>query len=209
MKLSIIASIVLITSPVTANVINSTSGKVVILGMVSAKGEGVCSGVFIDDQGTVLTCAHCFSHPYTKIFVKNEAGRSTPGAVMAIDNKRDLALVATEWDHTPYVCLGRLPKLGDKVYSFGAPLGIQHTVSQGHVENILDKARHIIIHSAFISPGNSGGPLIDESGRLVGINEAVLMQDVFQAAQGLFIAISIEEIRRFLEQHGTFFCAKT
>ena len=88
--------------------------------------------------------------------------------------------------------------MGQQVFALGSPLGIQNTMSVGWVENTRTESRRIILHSAFINPGNSGGPLVDTHGRLVGVNEAIIMENILQAAQALYIAIDGSEVKEFL-----------
>lgn len=172
------------------------SDKVVLLHMIGPKESGVCSGSFIDKYGLILTCAHCFEGHPAKTFIKMESGAVVLAIPLRIDKERDLAVLWTGLDNTPFFPLGDKVRVGQRVYSFGSPVGIQSTMSIGYVENLGKK---IIIHSAFISPGNSGGPLVNEDGQLVGVNEATIMVNVFMPAQGLFIAINSNQIKDFLD----------
>ena len=178
----------------------STNPKVVLLHMVSNKkgSGGVCSGAFINEEGEVLTCAHCFTTLPDKLFVKTADGRVYRSALIRYDAKRDLALVWTGAESRPYLRLGREVKTGQRVFAFGSPLALQNTMSLGWVENKAKEGHKMIIHSAFVSPGNSGGPLVNERGQLVGVNEAILMVNFLMPAQGLFIAIDKDEVRDFL-----------
>jgi S1-C subfamily serine protease len=170
----------------------------VLIHAVFAKHGGVCSGGFIDDDGDVLTCAHCFETTPKKLFVKLSTGKVYLGIVTKLDKKRDLAIVHVVdlyVNSVPYFDIGPEVKIGQQVFAFGSPLAIQNTLSVGWVENTVGR---YVLHSAFINPGNSGGPLVDSHGRLVGINEATVMINFLIPAQGLFIAIDGSEIRSFL-----------
>lgn len=191
------------------SVYQASKDKVVRLGMIfehkNKEGKlqrfkGVCSGTFIDDQGTVLTCAHCISDPeMTKLFVKLENGDVYNGVVTKIDTGVDLALVAIPIPYySPHFNFGREVKQGEEVLSFGSPLGMSHSVSVGWVETLIIRESFYILHSAAILPGNSGGPLVDMKGRLVGINEAMLMLNFFSVAPGYYIAIDQTVIKDFL-----------
>lgn len=182
--------------------IKQTQPKVVKIGIVLDGGEtGSGSGGFIDNKGTVLTCAHVVNKSkITKIYVKLADGSFYPGVVVKIDVLHDLALIATMAQKTPYFSLGYTPRLGQQVIALGSPLGIQHSVGIGWVENILKKKLTYVIHSAFILPGSSGGPLIDLKGRLIGVNEAVIMLNPFVPAAGFCVAIDVEEVRNFLRR---------
>jgi S1-C subfamily serine protease len=185
--------------------VKDTEPKVVKIGIVTEEVAGTCSGAIISSDGLVLTCAHCFlGHGRVKkIFVKTAKGEVDPGAVLIISAKLDLALVVTDnLGPFPFFKFGPEPEIGQEVFSFGSPLGIQHTFAVGYVANRLENKGVYLIHSAFINPGNSGGPLVDYKGRLVGINEATINVNIFQEAQGLFIAIDQETIRQFLLKEG-------
>jgi serine protease Do len=185
----------------------NTKDKVVKIGMMmerktakgTTKGEGICSGVFIDDMGTVLTCAHCLSHiEITKIFVKTDDGQVSRAIPAIIDKKRDLALLVTLFTNTPYMKLGKEVVRGQEVVSFGSGFGLQHTMTVGYVSNLINEGLSYIFHSAFILPGNSGGPLVDLHGKLVGLNEASLMMNFLVPAAGYYIAIDLPVIKAFL-----------
>ncbi len=184
-------------------VVDSTQSKVVKIGIVTAKGAGSGSGVFIDHIGTVLTCAHVVRHVVEdgggKIFIKRYDGSFTQGVIVKIDTKRDLALVKTDFGYTPRVYLGSPVKRGQQVLAFGSPFGTQRSISVGYVMNLVDNQIKYIFHSAFLLPGSSGGPLVDLRGRLVGVNEAMLMFNMFSPAPGYLVAIDISEIKAFLE----------
>src|SRR5260221_13527725 len=177
MNLRLILLVGLVVGTGEANMLDRVQKSVVKIGLVSERGEGTCSGAFIDEKGTVLTCAHCFRHSTTKIFIKQSNGSVMSGTLVKLDAKRDLALVETDWTGTFYLHLGPKPKLQQLVFAFGSPLGLQGTVTSGLVENFITMEHKIIIHGAFINPGNSGGPLVDKHGQLVGINEATFMQN--------------------------------
>ncbi len=178
--------------------VNRTEDKVVKVGIVTDDGRrGSGSGVFIDSRGTVLTCAHVVGDA-RKIFVKTTDGTYLPGYIKHLDAKKDLALVRTDFVDTPFVLISKGDvEVGQVVAAFGSPLGIQRTASFGHVMNRMDKSFRFI-HSAFILPGSSGGPLVDVKGRLVGINEAIVMMNIFVPAAGYCIAIDGATIRAFL-----------
>jgi serine protease Do len=170
--------------------------KVVLVHVLNKKGGNICSGEFVDREGLVVTCAHCIQESAKKIFVKAPDGRVSPGYLIAIDKVSDLALLDTEFTHTPYFTFGPEVVIGQQVYSLGSPLGMKDSMSVGWVENYSEVI--YVVHSAFVNPGSSGGPLIDNKGRLVGVNEAILMLNPFQAAQGLFIAVSGKEVTKFV-----------
>ena len=183
-------------------VIRVSEPKVVKIGIVSHRGSGVCSGAIISKTGIILTCAHCFDHKgIEKVFIKTSDGKVMPAQLLMIDMKKDLALIAPMHYSGvfPYFRPGHKPVVGQQVISMGSPLGIAHTATVGWVSNLSEIA--YVYHSAFISPGNSGGPLLDLRGDIIGINEASIGYGFLglSEAVGLYIAISLDTIQKFLE----------
>lgn len=181
-------------------IIKSSESKVVKIGIVTTGGRGVCSGAIMTRTGIILTCAHCFHAGTKKVFIKTSDGRVFLAQPLFIDVKRDLALIAPahyagEFD---YFRMGNEPKIGQQVISMGSPLGIQGTVGVGYVANLVKDKYTFVLHSAFVNPGNSGGPLVDLNGRLIGINEAMLKIDILERAHGLYVAIDLPTIKEFL-----------
>lgn len=182
------------------SLISETQSKVVKIGVVMEKGGGTCSGAFVTPSGDVLTCAHCFSHDTVKkVFIKTSNNTVFRAELVKIDIKNDLALIRpTKEGSFPYFDFGKEPVIGQMVFSFGSPLGIQRTVTVGYVTNLLNDPKAAILHSAFISPGNSGGPLVNLQGELIGINEAMLSYGFLQTAHGLYLAVDMSVINEFL-----------
>lgn len=181
-------------------VIAKSQDKVVKIGAVTDTRQGNGSGAFIGSDGTVLTCAHVVSgKSVRKIFVKLSDGRVFSGFVLKVDERRDLALVATVGlrKDVPYFRIGHQPRVGEQVVSFGSPMGLQGVVTVGWVEIIMNNTS-AVFHSAFINPGNSGGPLVDLHGKLIGVNQAMLRISPFQMANGVYSAIDVEAIKDFL-----------
>ena len=186
-------------------VIKSSEPKVVKIGIVFDKTKGVCSGSFITPEGVVLTCAHCFEQgdgvKIKKVFIKTSDGKVYQAAGAIVNQKMDLAIVAVDLGgrKVPYFRLGDEPRIGQQVISMGSPLGIQHTVGVGYVSNLLEHTYKFILHSAFVNPGNSGGPLVNLKGELIGVNEAMLSIDPFTLAHGLYLAVSADTVKEFLK----------
>jgi len=205
-KLIMFAVVLFVTCPLYASqiekVIALSEPKTVKIGIVLEDGrEGVCSGEFVTPSGIVLTCAHCFEHTgIKKVFIKTSEGKVYTGLGAIANEKMDLALVKADMrgNIVPFFKLGKRPSVGQQVIALGSPLGIQGVASVGYVERLMKETYAIVIHSAFVNPGNSGGPLVNLAGELVGVNQAILLIAPKMLSEGLFVAIDVETITEFL-----------
>lgn len=180
------------------NLVQECQPKVVKIGVVANPGHWIGSGAIISRDGLILTCAHLFGRP-GKVFVKTASGQTYLARLVRVDHKVDLAVLKIDAPEAlPYFRLGGNPYIGQPVAAFGSPLNIQGTVSFGYVENLDGGPEKFTIQGCPTNPGNSGGPLVDYSGRLVGVNVAVLLLNPFQIAQGLSLAVNMETIRAFV-----------
>lgn len=179
------------------NVVQESQPKVVKIGIIATpKGRWIGSGAIISKDGVILTCAHLFGHNTAKVFVKTASGQTYLAKIVRVNHEVDLAVIKIDAvEALPYFRLGADPYIGQPVIAFGSPLNIQGTVTFGYVENT---GGGLTIQGCPTNPGNSGGPLVDYQGRLVGVNVAVLLLNPFQMAQGLNLAVSLSSIRDFI-----------
>ncbi len=105
------------------------------------------------------------AQPGTKVNVVREELR-VEGEVVEIDEERDLALVAVDQALEPLGIAEELPRVGDPILVVGSPLGLEQSVVGGIVSALRDE--HIQI-SAPLNPGNSGGPVVDAQGKVIGV----------------------------------------
>ena len=158
------------------------------------------SAVFISKTGTLLTCAHLFDNPnISTITVTSRDGITQTAALLSADFGRDLALIKVDGFHQDAAKLSKERlRVGQEVIAVGNPLGLDFTTTHGIVSTLnrdLDTGFYFTQIDAPINGGNSGGPLFNLSGELIGIN-AAKMQD----ADGLGFAIAPEVIDDFLNQ---------
>jgi S1-C subfamily serine protease len=161
-------------------------------------GQGAGSGVVIAPDGYVLTNAHVVDGAGT-VEVTFPDGRSFDARPVGGDRATDLALVRVTASSLPHVRTGADDTLvrGQLVVAIGNPLGFESTVSAGVVSATGRSLRgydgrlveNLVQHTAPLNPGNSGGPLVDFRGHLVGVNTAIIA-----FAQGMSFAIPAETV---------------
>jgi len=168
---------------------------------VRTGGSGVGSGVIWTDDGLVITNAHVARADMATLVLAD--GRTLAGRVTARDRRRDLATIAIAGGPsvtglTP-ATVGHPSTLrtGDLVVALGNPLGIAGALALG-VVHALEPGRagrpRWIRADIRLAPGNSGGPLADARGRVVGVNTMI--------ANGLGIAVPVTTVARFLADAG-------
>jgi serine protease DegQ len=159
--------------------------------------QGLGSGVLIDGAGYVVTNNHVVQDA-NELAVALHDGTLRPTKLIGVDPDTDLALLKIDATGLRPIQIGDSHALavGDVVLAVGNPLGVGQTVTQGIVSALgrkgigINPIENFIQTDAAINPGNSGGALIDTSGRLVGINTAILSRG--GGSEGLGFAISID-----------------
>ncbi len=154
---------------------------------------GVGSGVMITPDGYVLTNNHVIAGAES-VELRFTDGAIRPATMVGQDPPTDLAVVLVHLSGLAYAALGdsRALRAGQLVIAIGNPLGFESTVSTGVVSSLGRALRslegrlieNIIQHTAPLNPGNSGGPLVNSRGQVIGINTAII-----EAAQGIGFAI--------------------
>jgi len=139
---------------------------------------GMGSGVFIQDDGVLLTNAHVVGDADT-VTIGLADGRRLDGKVLGRDPSIDVAVVKVsgKFPTAPLADSDHL-QVGQTAIAIGNPLGLDRTVTTGVVSATNRNPRGIGLDSliqtdAAINPGNSGGPLLDSQGRVMGINTAI------------------------------------
>jgi len=158
------------------------------------QGQGIGSGVIITPDGFILTNNHVV-HNAQSLEVSLTTGASFPAEIVGTDPATDLALIRILANGLSYAELGDSEKVrvGQLVIAIGNPYGFQSTVSTGVVSALQRSMRstegklieNVIQTSVPLNPGNSGGPLVDSRGKIIGINTAIIAM-----AQGLGLAVS-------------------
>lgn len=183
--------------------------------MASQSAEGAGSGAVIDKQGHILTNFHVVEGA-DKVTVTLPGGKDPyEGQVIGKDPDNDIAVLKIK---APPEELFPVPigssdslRVGQRVYTLGNPFGLEGTLTTGIISNLNrtlpsrneHEMKSIIQTDAAMNPGNSGGPLLDTGGRMIGMNVAIATKTGQSA--GLGFAIPINRIRQIVPQlieHG-------
>jgi len=177
--------------------------------------SGAGSGFVVTPDGYVMTNSHVVSEA-RHIRVRTPSGETAEARIVGDDPATDLALIRVDpaalatQTGVPYLGVdGAIaPRVGQLAVAIGNPLGFESTVSTGVVSATGRSLRGrgnrlidgVIQHTAPLNPGNSGGPLLDGTGRVLGVNTAIIAR-----SQGLGFAIAVETAAWVLAQilaHG-------
>jgi S1-C subfamily serine protease len=188
--------------------------KVAFPKKIAAKKEatkiGGGSGFIVSKDGYVITCSHVVDDGEADFTVMIDPDHKYPAKVLSKDSLIDIAILKIEGDCFPYLSMGNSDKvdLGEQVLAIGNPLGeFEDTLSLGIVSGLSRKItaynndlkatnlRGLIQTDAAINPGNSGGPLVDMSGKVIGVNTAMIV-----GAENIGFAIPINYIKDDLEE---------
>lgn len=157
--------------------------------------HGGGSGVIWQPDGVIITNAHVARGPEAVVSLAD--GRAFDATVTARDDGRDLAALKVEAADLPAASIGDSGALrvGELVLAVGNPLGLAGAVTAGVVHAIGGdgdgpRQREWVRADVRLAPGNSGGPLADAQGRVIGINSMI--------AGGLALAVPSNAVQRFL-----------
>jgi serine protease Do len=153
--------------------------------MVSSEGLG--SGVLISEEGDIWTAAHVVLTA-EEVVVKFQSGEKVPAKVITTNATADVALIRLLWMPKSYsvakVTESSTVNTGDKIFIVGAPFGLERSLSVGYISGRLSEKKGTSTFSkseyfqtdAAINHGNSGGPMFNLKGDVIGIVSSILSQ---------------------------------
>jgi serine protease Do len=166
--------------------------------------RGMGSGFIVSPNGVILTNAHVVKDA-NEVTVKLTDRREYRAKVLGSDPKTDVAVLKIEANNLPVVTIGNTKDLrvGEWVLAIGSPFGFENTVTAGVVSakgRSLpdDSAVPFIQTDVAVNPGNSGGPLFNSRGEVIGMNSQIYSQS--GGYQGVSFAIPIDVAARVKDQ---------
>ena len=190
------------TAPLAADVIYELASPAVVKVETRDRQDRVTlagSGFVVSRTGLIVTNYHVIEGAYAADVILPNKKRLSVLNVAARDQEVDVAIlsVSARLCPGPLELANRLPRVGEKVFAIGAPLGLANTLSDGLVSGHRERPRGVswIQTTAPISPGSSGGPLLDTFGKVVGITTAI-----WQQGQNINFAVPVSEVARMLER---------
>ncbi len=164
--------------------------------------KGVGSGFIISADGFVLTNAHVVEGS-DEVFVTLTDKREFKAKIIGSDRRTDVALVKIDGTNLPRLTMGDSSKIrvGEWVIAIGSPFGLENTVTAGIISaNSRDTGDYLplIQTDVAVNPGNSGGPLINMRGEVIGINSQIYSRS--GGYMGISFAVPIDEAMRVSDQ---------
>lgn len=180
---------------------------------------GLGSGVIYKPDGTILTDAHVVEDqqrkPFTQVQVQFADGKQASAHVIGVDDITDVAVIRADRTGLPAATFEpKLPEVGALAVVIGSPLGLQETVTAGIISSLHRNQPpsaeapqgliDLIQTDAPISPGNSGGAVVNADSRVVGLSEAYLPPSSGAVAIGFVTpAATVTDVADQLLRHGT------
>ncbi|MEO8663960.1 MAG: tetratricopeptide repeat protein [Ignavibacteria bacterium] len=152
------------------------------------------SGVIIKDRGIVVTNFHVFAGN-EKLEIKHNDSTISYSEIVGVDIDKDILILKLDENDFPSIPVGKVEdiKIGQKVYAIGSPMGLENTISDGLVSGMRnlgeEKKQNYIQITASLSPGSSGGAVLNSKGELIGISTMG-----YEKGQNLNFAIGIDDI---------------
>jgi putative serine protease PepD len=190
-------------------VYDGAQDAVAFIAAASSQGQGTGSGFVVSSDGLIVTNQHVVDGA-SEVAVKiGTDGEQLPAEIVGVDASQDLALLKVDGNDLPTLELGdsESVEVGDDTYAIGNPYGLDHTLTTG-VVSALDRDLQApngatisgaIQTDAALNPGNSGGPLLDGDGKVIGVNAQIAASNG-GGNVGIGFAIPASTVKQFVEQ---------
>ena len=163
---------------------------------------GLGSGFVVTPDGLIVTNHHVVADAYFAEVQFPNGSRYLVEGIIGLDLDADLALLKIDATKLPILEMAdeALPPIGTQVFAIGNPQGLTNTLSEGLVSGhrTTESGLSQIQTTAAISPGSSGGPLLNSAAQVVGITAQYM-----EESQSLNFVVPVEYVSRLLQQHGT------
>ena len=179
----------------------------------TAQGQATGSGFVISKDGLIITNDHVVDGATTVQVKVGTSDQAQDATVVGADPSRDLALLKVDGHDLPTLTLGDSSSIGvgDATYAIGNPFGLDHTLTTGIVSALQRNLQApdgatiagAIQTDAALNPGNSGGPLLDTGGNVIGVNSQIETGSTDGAQGGnvgIGFAIPASTVKTFVEQ---------
>jgi S1-C subfamily serine protease len=165
--------------------------------------EGLGSGFFVSSDGYLLTNSHVVRQGGWPT-VRLADGKSVSASVVRNDEEKDLALLKASGSGYPTLPLGDSSRAaqGESVIAIGSPIGLEGTVTRGIISAVRQAVSNGVTYiqtDAAVNPGNSGGPLLNKAGQVIGINTMTIKSSQADTER-LGFAISINDAKKFMNR---------
>lgn len=185
--------------PATTLNISSASKSVVSVIVYDKSGKALAqgSGFFVERTGKLITNFHVIEGA-ASVVVKSSSGAFYPvKGILGVDKQNDIAVLKVAGNDFAFLPLGDSDavQVGDRVLAIGSPLGLEETISDGLISGIRDSEKSTVFQTtAAVSPGSSGGVLLNSKGEVIGITSFQLT-----SGQNLNFAVPVKYVRPLLK----------
>lgn len=195
----LVVTAVLLAASVQASAIGFVAEEVYESVFVVYSGRSLGSG-FAVGKDCIITNAHVIEDP-DDVVIKTYSGDEYNAFVIGLDKDQDIAVLGVSGIEFPYLTVADKSTMntGDDIYAIGAPKSMAYTLTKGVIsakERTVGRYSYIQI-DAPINKGNSGGPLLNDSGMVLGVN-TLKMDD----SEGIGLAIPMEAVCKYLKELG-------
>jgi serine protease Do len=166
------------------------------------------TGFYLDEYKLIVTNEHVVRNN-KEVVIEGKGVKRVLSKVRYLDLKYDIAFIEVPLHHefgSVKIQEGQEYKEGDPVVAIGHPFGLKYTATQGIISNTMHQANDLyyLQHDAALNPGNSGGPLVNKNGKIIGINTFIIQngQSIGFSLPGYYLKQILEEFKEGNKELG-------